>query len=126
MKRVRRNLKHINANAPLPHYLVTQKLITFLISKFFKSQNQITRSNFLPQILTLYCILIIAIHMTLSFLVLVAKKTNAFPKVALTVSYRPWVGNLRPAGHIRPADTFYPARDLFLKLRIYPARNFFT
>jgi len=23
------------------------------------------------------------------------------------------VGNLRPAGQIRPADTFYPARDLF-------------
>ena len=36
------------------------------------------------------------------------------------------VGNLRPAGPIRPADTFYPARGLFSKLCIYPTRDLFT
>ena len=38
----------------------------------------------------------------------------------------PGVGNLRPAGQTQPDDTFYPARGLFSKLCIHPARNLFT
>jgi len=36
------------------------------------------------------------------------------------------VGNLRPAGQIRPADSIYLACGPLSKLRIYPARDLFT